>query len=394
MIRERSDRLILRWLSLLILICAPLEGASNLPRWKISLEKNQGLESFDREITSLWMNQQGVVFLTPDLVVAYQVNRSWEAKLGPRDLSGGAGNFVLNIKVLSVQDGHLIRSLDLRTNGAFSSVMATRRGGFLARTGNALYLYSADFQPVAWRELPLANGGALESWQVKVSPSGSAVVLLHEQVFKTAELLSDNTVLHDGEAQVEVEILDAETLQVKKTFTLSHTLPFWTPGDDLLLSSNPAHSYSDGQVGTLDFNGNWSPIRTDASRASNPCRYSLRAIDQQRVILYGCETFTVFSTDGKRLFSRSDGRLVFRSVAGSGSYLAAACDHYRLGSGTSGSDSGLSTRADRIEVYDLDRHTRLISVPVHGERVYYAISAQGDLAVVDGTILELVHAGH
>lgn len=366
-----------------------------MPLWKINLEQNQGLQSFDREVGALWMNQQGVLFLTPDRILAYQVNRSpARARLAPRSASGGAGNFVLNIRVLSVQDGRLIKSLDLPTNGALSSAMATQSGRFVVRTGNVLYLYSADFEPVASRELPLKTAGPLESWQVKVSPSGAEVVLLHEQVITNAEVLSDNTVLHDGEARVEVEILDSETLQPKKTFALSHSLPFWSAADEMLLSSNPAHSYSDGQVGTLDFDGNWSPMRAEFELAKSPCRYSLAAMDQQRFVLYGCETFTVLSTRGKHLFSHTDVRLVFRSVAGRGSYLAAACDHYRQGSGIPRGGSFLTTRAERIEVYDLDRRARLMSVPVHGERVYYAISAQGDLAVVDGASLALLQAGY
>lgn len=383
------------WLSLLLLVCSPLGSGSNSPRWKINLEQSQGLQSFDREAGALWMNQQGVLFLTPDRVLAYQVNRSAEqAKLAPRGSSGGAGNFVLNIRVLSLQDGHLIKSLDLPTNGALSRVMATRGGGFLARTGSVLYVYSAAFEPVASRELPLEKAAPLEDWQVRVTPSGAEVVLLHEQVFAQAELLADNSVLHDGQAKVEVEILNSDTLQPKRTFTLSHTLPFWAPADDLLLSSNPAHSYSDGQVGTLDFNGNWAPIRAAFELEKRACRYSLSAIDQQRVVLYGCERFAVFSTAGKRLFSRSDGRFVFRSVAASGSYLAAGCDHFRMGRETPNSGSAFGTRADHIEVYDLDKHAKLISVPVHSENVYYAISPQGDLAVVDGATLEIVAAGH
>ncbi len=381
-----------RWLSLLLLVCAPLGVASGQARWKINLEQSQGLQSFDREVDSLWMNQQGVLFLTPDQLVAYQVNRTRQAKLAPRDQSGGGGNFVLNIKVLSVQDGHLIRSLDLPTNSGLSSVIATRNGGFLARTGNSLVLYSADFEPVASRELSLNTDVPLESWQIKASPSGAEVVLLHEQIFKNAEVLSDNTVLHDGKAKVDVEILDSATLQPKKAFTLAHALLFWSPSEDRLLSSNPAHSYSDGQVGTLDFNGNWLPMRSQFNLEKSSCPYSLAAIDGQRVVFYGCETFAVFSTEGKRLFSRNDGRFVFRSVAASGSYLAMACDRYRMGSETPRGDWFLLTRADRIEVFDLERHSRLTSVSIHGERAYYAISPQGDLAVVDGANLELVQA--
>jgi hypothetical protein len=382
-----------RWF-LLLLVCSAL-GASNPARWKINLEQSQGLKRFDREVSALWMTQQGVLFLTPEQVLVYQVNRAApQARLAPRDASGGAGNFLLNIKVLSVQDGHLIKSLDLPTNGAFSNVLATGTGGFVARTGATLGLYSADFHLIASRELPLARDAPFEDWQLEVSPSGASVVLVHERVFTPAEVLSDNTVLHDGKAIVDVELLDPETLRPKKAFVLSHILPFWTLADDVLFTSNPAHSYSDGQVGRLDFDGNWSPIRADSPFPKSSCPYSLSAIDEHRFVLYGCEAFVVLSAGGKRVFSHDDGRFEFRSVAAGGPYLAVACDHYRVGKDTLDSSSVLTTRADRIEVYDLEKHARLLSIPVHSERAFYAISAQGDLVVVDGANLEVVHAGH
>jgi hypothetical protein len=375
-------------------MCVLLGGASNPARWKINLHQSQGLQRFDREVSALWMTQQGVLFLTPEQVLVYQVNRTTrQARLAPRDASGGAGNFLLNIKVLSVADGHLIKSLDLPTNGAFSSVLATRTGGFVARTGATLGLYSADFHLLASRELPPAQAAPFEDWQVEVSPSGASIVLLHEQVFTSAEVLSDNTVVHDGKAAVDVELLDSETLRPKKTFALSHILPFWALADDVLFSSNPAHSYSDGQVGTLDFDGKWSPIRTDSPFPKSSCPYSLSAIDQQRFVLYGCEAFAVLSAAGKRLFSHNDGRFEFRSAAASGQYLAVACDHYRVERNPVDSSSVLTTRADRIEVYDLEKHARLLSIPVHSERAFYAISGQGDLVVVDGASLQVVQAG-
>jgi hypothetical protein len=384
-----------RWLPFLLLLCAPLGGASNPSRWKMNLEKSQGLQRFNREVSALWMTQQGVLFLTPEQVLVYQVNRAAQPPtLAPRDASGGAGHFLLNIKLLSTQDGHLIKALDLPTNGALSSVTATGTGGFVARTGTTLSLYSADFRLMASRELPVEREGPFDDWQFGVSPSGASVVLLHEQVFSAAEVLSDNTVLHDGRAKVDVEVLDTDTLRPKKTFVLSHTLPFWALTDDVLISSNPAHSYSDGQVGTLDFDGNWSPMRADSKLTKSPCPYSLSAIDQQRFVLYGCDAFTVISSAGKSLFAHNDGRFVFRSVAASGAYMAVACDHYRLGRETLDSNTVLGTRADRIEVYDLDKHARLLSLSVHNERAFFAISGEGDLVVVDGATLEMIPAGH
>jgi hypothetical protein len=381
------------WVSALLLVCCPAWVAAKTPRWQSNLEQF-GLQSFDREIAALWMSQQGVVFLTPDRILLYQVNRTPEqAKLAPRGATGGAGNFFLNIRVLNAQDGRLMQSLDLPTNAGLSRVMATKGGGFLVRAGTAIYLYSPDFMQRASRELELEKKASIEGWQVRISPSGAEVFLMHEQVFSTAEVLSDNTVVHDGEAKVDVEILSSETLKPTQTFTLAHTLAFWAPGEDFLVSSNPAHSYSDQQVGIMDFTGSWSPIRASFQMEKSSCGYSVNAIDQQRLVLYGCENFIVLSSAGKKVFTVNDPRFIFGSTAASGSYLAVSCDHYRFGQEGPHANSAVTTRADRVAVYEVNRHSRVTQVSIRGQSVYYAISPRGDLAVIDGVGLELVAAG-
>lgn len=381
------------WVSALLLVCCPAWIWAKTPRWQTNVEQ-LGLQSFDREVAALWMSQQGVVFLTPDKILIYQVNRTQQqAKLAPRGDTGGAGNFFLNIRVLNAQDGRLIKSLDLPTNGMLSRVMATQGGGFLVRAGTAIHLYSPDFVQRASRELELEKKASIEGWQVRISPSGAEVFLLHEQVFKTAEVLADNTVLHDGEAKVDVEVLSSETLQPTRKFMLAHTLAFWAPAEDFLVSSNPAHSYSDTQVGIMDFNGSWSAIHADFQMEKSSCGYSVNAIDQQRLVLYGCENFIVLSRDGKKVFTVNDPRFIFGSTAASGSYLAVSLDHYRFGQEGPHGNSAMTTRADRVAVYDVDRHSRVTQVSIRGESAYYAISPRGDLAVVDGPGLELVPAG-
>jgi hypothetical protein len=375
-----------------LLLCAPAWKPGQPPRWETNLAQDYRLQNFDRQATAAWMSQQGVLFLTPEKILLYQVNRTREfAKLGPRGASGGAGNFLLSIKVLTAEDGRLLRSMDVLTSGADSQVLATRGGGFAVRAGSALYSYSPAFERIAQRELPLGKSARIEDWQLRVSPSGEKVVLMHEQVFMMPELLADQTVIHDGRAKVDVHVLNSATLQTEKSFSLEHTLAFWAPLDDRMIASNPAHSYSDGQVGTLDFSGNWSPMKTEVPKESNACRLGMNAIDQQRVVLFGCDTVTVLSSGGERLFTHSDVRLVFASALAAGPYLAIQCDHYRLETSSPNGGWLAGTHADRIEVYELESRARRMSVPIRGSRAYYAISAQGDLAAVDGPSLRLFH---
>jgi hypothetical protein len=47
----------------------------------------------------------------------------------------------------------------------------------------------------------------------------------------------------------------------------------------------------------------------------------------------------------------------------------------------------------RIDVYEVKNHRPMLSAPLHGERAYYALTAQGALAVVDGTSLAFYQPG-
>src|SRR5438309_12110171 len=128
--------------------CAWTQSAQ--PKWKVDLTEKYGFQAFDRTINFRWTLHQGLLFISPERLLVYQVNHSRGAtKLAPRDASGGSGNFILEIKVLNAADGSEIKSLQLPTNAEFSKVLATHNGQFIIRTGDILYLYSADFTRVA-----------------------------------------------------------------------------------------------------------------------------------------------------------------------------------------------------------------------------------------------------
>lgn len=359
--------------------------------WSVQLT-GLGLERFDRLPVNLWMNRQGLVFLSTERLLVYQVSRAPVAKLGPRQASGGAGNFLLNIKVFDPQDGHLIKTLQLVTSAAISQVLATREGRFIVRTGDKLTMYSGGFEPLASREMKRERQTKWENWQVRVSPSGAQIVLLHEQVLSQAEILVDGSVLHDGSAKVDVEILDDGTLQVRKRFTLAHTLPFWSPSDGYLVSSNPAHSYNDQQVGILDYDGKWSPIHPAFKMPKSACGYEGSALDRQRIVVYGCETFTVLSPEGEQVFSKKDKRFEFASPGAHGPYLALQCESYRTGLALPSHIADLTGDIDRLQVYDVDEQKLVHSYRFKRPGVYYAISSRGDLAVADGATLSLIHS--
>ena len=358
--------------------------------WTVDLQKRYGLDTFDREISAKWTGQQGVVFLSPDKVLVYQVNRLREAhKLAPRSQSGGAGNFALEIRVIDARDGHDLRQLNLTTNAAQSSIVALNADRFVVRTGDEMFLYSADFQRLAKKDLPLRRAASTETWTIAISASGAEVALVHDQIFYDPQLLMDGTVLNEGKAQTDIEILDPATLQTRKQFTLQHSLAFWALLDGKFVSSDPGHSYSHGEVGTLDFEGHWKPIMTAFKIEHNECSYHMAAVAADAVVLFGCDKIVGLTAEGKKLFSRDDGRTDITSALANGDYLATECSRYRVGRSSPSGSGYVQTVPDRIEVLRLDKFEKVFSVPLKSEHAYFAMSRQGSLAIVEGTRLHL-----
>src|SRR5437660_1601101 len=92
--------------------------------WSLKLTGEGGIQSFDRGGRGFWIKQQGVVFLSPERVLIYQVNRLKEpAPLSKRAASGGAGNFHLVVRVFDAHTGAGIKRLSFITSPEFSSIL-------------------------------------------------------------------------------------------------------------------------------------------------------------------------------------------------------------------------------------------------------------------------------
>src|SRR5215469_7790285 len=175
-------------------------------RWIVDVSKKLGYENFDGRVSdnSSWKSQQGIVFLTPDEIAIYQV------KQGP-PVAGGA-SLLLHASILDARDGHEIKSLDIPAKRYSAKISPTHGGGFLVDAGDAIYLYSAQFQQVAARNLPASKETLSEEWQVDVGPSGAQVILVHQQ-------MKDNPKEKRIDSHADVEVLDAQTLKTIKAFT-------------------------------------------------------------------------------------------------------------------------------------------------------------------------------
>lgn len=385
-----------RWIAaaLLCLCCATHAGAENAePKWRVDLRERYEFQAFDRTINFRWTLHQDVLFISPDRVLVYQVNRSrGPAHLGPRDASGGSGNFTLAIRVLNAHDGKEIKSLDLPTSAEFSKVIATRDGKFIVRTGDILYLYSANFEQLASRPLPLKREVLEEGWQVGVSPSGDEVALVHQQIFRRNALSATSKI---ETAEADIEVLNADNLETIKSFSLPAFLAAWSAADHALLSSGPASWAPIATFGLLDFSGHWSPLMPDWVSREHPCAYQAAALEHQLFAAFGCGNLSVFPQTGEKLFSLKTGTKNFvSSVLGGGDYMAVKWERRFVRMETPGNVPIAMAQPLRLDLYTLRNVKPLFSVPLHSDNIYYSVSPRGEVAVVDGTALSLYSTAH
>jgi hypothetical protein len=368
---------------LLACLCSDGNAQTPQPRWTVNLQQQSGLRPFGTQVDLLWTKQQGVVFLNADTVAVFQVNEVREpARLSKRTASGGAGNFYLEVRVFDARDGHALKSLHLITSANFSKVVPTHDGKFIMRLGDMVYLLSADFAQLASRQLRFKREAPTEYWQVDVSSSGSEVVLVHDQVFSA----SDSHLEKEGKAQADVEILNADTLQTTKAFTVLHYISAWTAADGFLVTFDPAVPADKREFGFLDYQGQWSASPLHGGK----CHYNMVAYYPRSLAAYGCGQLHLLSSQGEKLFSRKyDERDIAGSVAGDEHYLAMEFDTIKMREIPSIKRQVPMPSALRIEAYNLSDGKRLLSIPVKSDDVYYAVSLQGTLAVVDGTTFKL-----
>ncbi|HEX3585382.1 MAG TPA: hypothetical protein VH024_05265 [Candidatus Angelobacter sp.] len=387
-----------KWITTITLLCLCWAGhsvAENAePKWRVNLRERYEFQAFDRTINFRWTLHQDVLFISPDRVLVYQVNRTrGPAHLGPRDASGGAGNFTLAIRVLNAHDGKKIKSLDLPTSAEFSKVIATRDGQFIVRTGDILYLYSANFEKLASKPLPLKRVVLEEGWQIGVSPSGDEVALVHQQIFKRNHLSATSRI---EKAEADVEVLSADNLETIKSFSLPWILPDnWHAADHALLSPNPTTWVPTATFGLLDFSGQWSPLIPDWASPEHPCAYQATPLEHKLFAAFGCGNLSVFPQTGEKLFSLKTGTKDFvGSVLGGGDYLAVQWERRYVRIEAAANIPIAVAEPLRLDLYGIRNVKPLLSVSLHSGNIYYSVSSRGEMAVVDGTSLNLYSAAH
>ena len=377
---EMTHRLFIAVMALLFVQSGSARSAHEL--WKFKLTGEGGIQRFDRPRDLLWLAQQGIVFLSPERVLIYRVNRRREpAPLAARTASGGGGNFILVARIFDVKTGVEIKRLQFVTTTDFSSIAPTHDGKFIVRVGGLLALYDADFHPLVARKMLQGTDATLDYWQISVTPSGKQVALVHQHRFGE---MKDGIGFVAGKSEADVEVLNADTFQVLKTFHLPYYLPIFSAQEHFLLTTAPHKPMTETEFGVMDFTGQWTALHP-AWDSGHHCVYNIDLLEHDLMAARGCGQLVVFSPSGEKFLTvPTMAGEYFMSVTGGSRYLAVLTGAY--GIPTFG---GAHSQPISIDLYDLGSREKAASLRVHTAVVDYALSAEGLLGVVDGDEVRL-----
>jgi len=327
------------------------------------------------------MRQQDVRFISADQIAVYQVMQNEVDVPGQTSVSAGDAGFHVQIKIFSASDGHEIKSLRLPATSQFTKLIPTHDGKFILRTGDVVNLYSANFEQLAWRSLPLNKIQGTEGWQVDVSPAGNQIVLVHQQRFAAKSVLIDQPA-GGNEDHVDVEVLDADTLQPVKKFTVKSMRDNWSAADDYLVTAG--FDPDKKAFGLLAFDGRWKEMKTPWDKLDSLCPSQLQALPQQRLAALGCYFFGVLTSAGEGLMRiKLDTLEISVAASGAGEFVAMEVDKMQPGKRVA------DATPNRLDVYDMKAKAKVISVPLTADNPYFDVSARGDFAVVQNDHLRL-----
>jgi hypothetical protein len=371
------------WLlaALLLWPLGPRAPAKPKSRWQVNVIEKFGFEPFSRGISRNWYQQQGVVFLSAEKILIYQVRQRQDiAPLSRRDASGGGGNFFVQLEVLDAKDGHEVRNLRLPTNVMANRVLPLRQGRFLVETGDVLYLYSEDFRRLASKELP-SRPGESDWWEMDVSPSGKVLVLARSS-------LEDLFPMKKSGRPIDVEILNADTLQKIGSFAVDR-LPVWSTSEDAIICADPLGRQ---EIGFLDHSGNWKPITTHKTALRG--LQGIRVLAHRRVAFFGPTILEIIYGSGSPVVARYNVGYL-NAVRNADDFLAT---HVVEGPPIFASlylrkDASLpAVGPSEIELYNLDTRQVVTKLSFLESVSSFDVSTQGDVAVIHGSQLEVFHA--
>jgi hypothetical protein len=175
---------------------------------------------------------------------------------------------------------------------------------------------------------------------------------------------------------------------VVKAFSLPNYLAYWSAGDGFVVGTHPSQPHHAEEFGILNFNGEWKELKPPF-KTKNRCFSVMDALDLHLIAAYGCNGVVAFSESGEQVF-HSYGRVNESPVgiANAGNYFAV---EFFYPPDIHNSQS--RNRPSHLDIFDLKSGARLISLSLQTSTVYYDVSAQGLLAVLEGDTLRVFTLG-
>lgn len=324
------------------------------PTWVVDPTKTFQFRAFDSEKHGhnplSPPNQQGVEFISPEVLAVYQVSEVEEPQaLGQKDPSGGSGRYLLHVSILDVTQKTELKSLQFVTSGWLPSrVFPTHDRRFLIRTGQIIRSFSASFDQVAIAHLPYSQNTTQEWYQLSLSGSGKLLYVKHSK--------SDSSKSESGTA-----VLDADSLR-------------------------PSNREPQNNVPSGEGSHGFTFVAKDRS-----CPHGVTKITPEIFVGYGCKELKLFSQDGQVLWDIPVDEQV-ASVRASGTLLAALIKGRYVN--LLHPDTGPEPL--RIDLLDINTKSEKCSISVRTELVsgnwppiLYTVSSSGGVAVIQGNMLSV-----
>jgi hypothetical protein len=342
----------------LILVSALGSAGSRIwcpqPTWVVDLTKTYQFQAFGiKKHENSWVlppNQQGVEFISPEVLAVYQVSEVDDPQpLGPKDLSGGSGRYVLHVSFLDITQRNELKSFRLVTSGWLPSrVYPTHDGRFLIRTGEIIRSFSASFEQVAIAHLPYSKNATEELYQILVPGSGRLIYVKH-------------TKLDSSKSESGTAVLDADSLRPSKEESQNY-----------VPSGESLHGFTF--------------LAKDRS-----CPHGVTKITAEIFVGYGCKELKLFSQDGQVLWDIPVDEQVV-SIRARGALLAALIEGHYLN--LLHPDAGPEPL--RIDLFDVNAKSEKCSISVrtelvsgHWPPIFYAVSSSERVAVLQSNILSV-----
>lgn len=322
---------------------------------------------------------RGTVFVSPDTLVVYQVVEN-ESPMGleRRTAGGGGGRFILRGVFLDSQNGHEVRQMNWTTTASnYSQVLATHDGRFLVRTGQLLLAYSADFQEIASRSLPVNPKNFLDWWSIMVVPPGRLLFIEHRwQEYKAYHGF------YNGPQGDEKSLVDIDTLKTIEAPS-PNDVALWPQADRYFPELTERHQPSPLPLAEpLHFGA----LQKSLDEHEHPYKYCTDSafVGVSYQTRGFCEKVDVLKPDGHLFWHLELGEHIGFLAIG-GNTLAIELDHW--------SWLDVPPKPVRIAAYDVAQKTEECSVDLRKLRGYeagdFAVSSDGLLAVRMGNQLSV-----